>query len=164
MSGACLLPLSSACHVQDAAASRFQLPDEDGDEAGGEGLTHMGRSLSDFDTFPGRWPMLSDIYSEFHPRVMLSARGHSTEAAEWALARGDAGKQVPRGDDESTGAGSGSDSDADAALDAEATATLNFGGGFVRKAPGSASAEAERPKTKKEVGAVDTTVPTWRCI
>jgi hypothetical protein len=54
------------------------------------------------------------------------------------------------------GAGSGSDSEADAALDAEATEALHFGGGFVRKAPGGASAEAERPKTKKEVRAPGT--------
>lgn len=36
--------------INDAAASRFQLPDEDD---GGESLTHMGRSLSEFDNFPG---------------------------------------------------------------------------------------------------------------
>lgn len=36
-------------------------------------------------------------------------------------------------------------------MDAEATAALHFGGGFVRKASGDAAAEAERPKTKKEV-------------
>jgi hypothetical protein len=44
--------------MQDAASSRYQLPDEDGDEGAGGGLTHMGRSLSEFDTFPGSAAML----------------------------------------------------------------------------------------------------------
>ena len=90
MSACCCYHLHAA--VQDAASSRFQLPDEDGDEAAGEGLTHMGRSLSDFDTFPGCHAMLPDLDTRLHPSAMLSARRTSTVAIKGALARCAAGK------------------------------------------------------------------------
>lgn len=48
--------LTTWTSLQDAASSRFQLPDEDGGNGEGEGLTHMGRSLSEFDNFPGQYP------------------------------------------------------------------------------------------------------------
>ncbi len=38
--------------LQDAAASRFALPD-DAEGSTGDGLTHMGRSLADFDDLQG---------------------------------------------------------------------------------------------------------------
>lgn len=58
--------------MKDAADNRFQLPDEDGED-GGEALTHMGRSLSEFDDFPGPAPTPSITSAAFFSMVKAAA-------------------------------------------------------------------------------------------